>query len=50
MDEWCNKANMWCSDMEDEEYEMCDCEGDCKDCEECEEIHPRHAHHSNPPY
>lgn len=32
---WCNEINMWCSDIEEEEREMIDCDGDCKNCESC---------------
>ncbi len=30
---WCSLLNMWCSDVEDEEFEMNDCFGDCRNCE-----------------
>ena len=33
---WCNRISMWCDDIEDEEIEMCGCDGNCKGCEDCE--------------
>lgn len=35
---WCNEINMWCSDIEEEEQEMIDCDGDCKNCERSEDV------------
>jgi len=35
---WCNKINMFCSDIEDEEIEMCGCDGECMGCEDCTDI------------
>lgn len=39
MSKWCNKANMRCSEMEDEDYESCNCSDKiCVKCKECEEL------------
>lgn len=35
---WCNFINMWCSDMDEEEYAECCCDGNCRGCEYCEEV------------
>lgn len=35
---WCSVINMWCCDMDEEEYDFCDCYGDCESCEDCEEV------------
>ncbi len=35
---WCKAINMWCSDMDEEEYENLGCDGECNGCHECEEI------------
>lgn len=35
---WCKVINMWCSDMDEEEYEYLGCDGKCNGCYECEEI------------
>lgn len=35
---WCSVMNMWCKDMEDEDKEMCCCDGRCRGCEDAEEI------------
>jgi hypothetical protein len=35
---WCERINMFCSDIEDEEMEMCECDGDCGNCDDCTDI------------
>lgn len=35
---WCNKYNMWCSQVEELTDGQADCELDCSDCEYCEEV------------
>ena len=35
---WCNIINMFCTDMDAEDFDMCECDGMCKDCEECSEV------------
>lgn len=35
---WCNYINMWCSDMDEEDFDSIPCDGDCEDCCECEQI------------
>lgn len=35
---WCNEADMWCKNMDDEDKAICFCDGYCRRCEESEEI------------
>jgi len=36
---WCNRTNMFISDMDEEDKsELCECDGDCEDCENYEKI------------
>ena len=35
---WCNRINMFCCDIDDEEMEACGCDGNCRGCEDCSEI------------
>lgn len=35
---WCNLMNMWCSDMDEEDFANACCDGKCRSCEECEEV------------
>lgn len=29
---------MWCSDMDEEDFQNAECDGDCKNCNECEKV------------
>lgn len=31
---WCNVINMWTDDMDDEDRDMCGCDGECRGCDE----------------
>ncbi len=35
---WCNVMNMWCSDMDEEDFADACCDGRCRGCDECEEV------------
>lgn len=35
---WCSLLNMWCNDVEEEEFEMADCFGDCRNCDHRETV------------
>lgn len=35
---WCNLMNMWCSDMDEEDFENACCDGECSGCDECVEV------------
>ena len=35
---WCNLMNMWCSDMDEEDFANACCDGKCSGCDECEEV------------
>lgn len=35
---WCSFINMLCSDMDEEEFKQCHCDGRCRGCEYCEEV------------
>jgi hypothetical protein len=37
MPNWCNAMNMWCCEMDDEDFEMAGCDGQCNEGDECEE-------------
>ena len=41
---WCEIMNMWCSDMDDEDIENCNCDGDCECCEYCDDVKPNNKH------
>lgn len=34
---WCKQANMWISDMDDEDIAMIGCNGECNICSYCED-------------
>ena len=35
---WCNLMNMWCSDMDEEDFANVCCDGKCRSCDEFEEV------------
>lgn len=40
---WCEVMNMWCSDMDEEDVENCNCDGDCECCGFCTDIKPQES-------
>lgn len=35
---WCSYMNMWCSDMDEEDFDDIGCDGECKYCNDCEDV------------
>ncbi len=35
---FCHMLNMFCSELEQEDFEVVGCDGDCKNCEEMQEV------------
>lgn len=35
---WCDILNMFCSDIENEEIEISECDGKCDECDYCSEV------------
>lgn len=39
MPKWCNAMDMWCCEMDDEDFEMAGCDGQCNEGDECDECY-----------